>query len=76
LNRLVGVPSHCWEGAVLDVSGGCFVAELEDLRSGARSVAVFDVGDVDPGDVGLCVPGALFFWAVGAGCSSVTFRRE
>jgi len=64
-----------WEGAVLEMFDGGFLAEVVD-GSGERSVAEFDMQDVDLADIELCVPGGLFFWLVGDGSVRIIFRRQ
>ncbi len=73
-----------WEGAVVEVFGTYFIAEVINLENDEQAMVEFELDAVSPADRGLCEPGGLFYWSVGyetkesgqrSRASVVRFRR-
>ena len=62
---------HQWEATVQSVSGESFSAILRSLSDPGSSEKVADipVDDVNPDDLELLAPGAIFYWTVGQSVS-------
>jgi len=55
-----------WEGTVLELSTGSFVARIRDLtRAGSEEEIEVSFDEVSPSDRELAVPGASFYWTIG-----------
>ncbi|MET9912934.1 hypothetical protein ABZZ74_40220 [Streptomyces sp. NPDC006476] len=59
------IPLARWEGTVIERYETYFVAEVIDLNTDESATAEFEIGEVTPGDLHLCEPGALFYWTIG-----------
>lgn len=77
-------PLARWEGAVTEVFGTYFLAEVVDLDNDERAMVEFDLDEISESDKPLCQPGRLFYWSVGydikesgqlSRASVVRFRR-
>ncbi len=57
-----------WEGTVVEIHDGRFLATLTDRTNPGNSDegAAFDYAEVSPEDYGLVVPGAAFYWTIGS----------
>ena len=75
-----------WEGTVIDVRDGQFVATLSDKTSPSNpdEQAVFECSEISFDDRHLVGPGSVFYWAIGTestpagqlrNVSSIEFRR-
>lgn len=67
-----------WEGTVIELGEGEFLARLRDLTDPARESeeAAFDNDDVMVEDAGLLRPGATFYWSIGYEDTAQGRRRQ
>lgn len=71
---VVTVPER-WEGAVQEVYGDGFIAEVHRLSDGEVATVEMDLSEVADRDRRILAPGALFWWDVDDTGSRVRFRR-
>jgi hypothetical protein len=61
------IPDVSWEGVVLEVLEGSFIARLVDRDDPSQSeeAEILNTAVSDQSDIELIVPGAIFFWSIG-----------
>ena len=61
------LPDVSWEGMVLDVSEGSFIARLVDMNDSSQfeEAEIKNSAVSDQDDIALIKPGAIFFWSIG-----------
>ena len=60
-------PRQQWEGTVLELNSGSFVARVSDRTNPANvdELATFDFDEISVEDRSLVAPGATFYWTIG-----------